>query len=146
MNNTISNEEQVARIIFAPSFICDGKVSPTAFRWEVLPSGLAEDYISVLRNDGSDFCKQSEHFRPRTIGDQRYGYALIPVGGIRQLDTEFANRKVEVIAKPSKSLPNHAGIYAYFDKNKVTAATPVSADIMLLQKELAQLCSVPIKF
>lgn len=146
MSTTIDNGEQVARIIFSPSFICDGKVSPTAFRWEILPSGQVEDYISVLRNDGSDFNEQSEHFRPRTEGDCRYGYALIQVRDIRNLDTEFEERNVELMAKPSKKLPNHAGIFAYFNKVKVTAMTPVSADLMLLQKELALLCSSPIPF
>lgn len=46
----ISSEEQVARIIFSPSYIHQGRVAPTAFRWEVLPSGDVEDYISVLRS------------------------------------------------------------------------------------------------
>jgi len=44
----VSNEESVARIIFSPSYIFQGRVSPTAFRWFVLPSGHAENYISVL--------------------------------------------------------------------------------------------------
>lgn len=146
MNNTIDDEEQVARILFAPSFICDGKVSPTAFRWEVLPSGHVEDYISVLRNDGNDLAQQSEHFRPRVAGDQRYGYALLPISGIKGLDSEFENRKVEILAKPSTKLANHAGVYVFFDDVKVTALTPVSADIMLIQKELSLLCGEPIPF
>ena len=47
--NRVASEESVARVIFSPSYIFKGRVSPTAFRWDVLPSGDAEDYISVLR-------------------------------------------------------------------------------------------------
>ena len=47
--NIVSDDEKVARVIFSPSYLYNGRVAPTAFRWEILPSGDAEDYISVLR-------------------------------------------------------------------------------------------------
>ena len=47
--NEINDEEQVARILFSPSHIYEGRVSPKAFKLEMLKNG-AEDYISVLRN------------------------------------------------------------------------------------------------
>lgn len=56
----VDSKEHVARIIFSPSYIYNGRVSPTAFRWEISPSGKAEDYISVLRDDGSDLKAESE--------------------------------------------------------------------------------------
>ena len=45
--NEINDEEQVARILFSPSHIYEGRVSPKAFKLEMLKNG-AEDYISVL--------------------------------------------------------------------------------------------------
>ena len=44
----ITDDEKVARILFSPSHIYKGRVSPKAFKLEKLKSG-AEDYISVLR-------------------------------------------------------------------------------------------------
>ena len=44
----IADDEKVARILFSPSHIYKGRVSPKAFKLEKLKSG-AEDYISVLR-------------------------------------------------------------------------------------------------
>ena len=43
--NRVASEESVARVIFSPSYIFKGRVSPTAFRWDVLPSGDAEDAV-----------------------------------------------------------------------------------------------------
>ena len=42
--------------------------------------------------------------------------------------------------------PNHAGIVADIDKERVTALTPVSPEVMMIQKELANLCGEIIKF
>ena len=47
----IADEEKVARILFSPSLVYKGQVSPKAFKLEKLKSG-AEDYISVLRYNG----------------------------------------------------------------------------------------------
>lgn len=84
----VGEEERVARIIFSTSFIYNGHISPTAFRWDILPSGYAEDYISVLRGDESSFDAQTKRFRARTEGDVRYGYALLGVGSIREIDKD----------------------------------------------------------
>ena len=73
----VGGEESVARIIFSPSYIYNGRVAPTAFRWDVLPSGNAEDYISVLRGDVSNLEIETRHFKARIEGDERYGYAFI---------------------------------------------------------------------
>lgn len=51
----IADEEKVARILFSPSHVYKGQVSPKAFKLEKLKSG-AEDYISVLKCRSIGFC------------------------------------------------------------------------------------------
>ena len=112
----IADEEKVARILFSPSHVYKGQVSPKAFKLEKLKSG-AEDYISVLRYNISVLRYNADQldsvsavFQPRTKGDSRYGYTFLNARDVRNLDYEFSNRKVELLPKPSKRLPLHAGI------------------------------------
>lgn len=58
----IAENEEVARILFSPSHIYEGRVSPKAFKLEMLKGG-AEDYISVLRYDADELDKVSSFFR-----------------------------------------------------------------------------------
>lgn len=145
----VTNEENVARIIFSPSYLDGDKVSPTAFRWEYLPSGSAENYISVLREDKKyDFEKESRTFKNRKEGDTRWGYALLNVGDIRNLnqDIEGMDMAINVLPQPSPKMMNHAGIFVHLRDSLVTAATPLTGEIMFIQKQLASLCSTPIAF
>ena len=71
----IADDEKVARILFSPSHIYKGRVSPKAFKLEKLKSG-AEDYISVLRYNADQLDSVSAVFRPRTKGDSRYGFTI----------------------------------------------------------------------
>ena len=71
----IADEEKVARILFSPSHVYKGQVSPKAFKLEKLKSG-AEDYISVLRYNADQLDSVSAVFQPRTKGDSRYGYTF----------------------------------------------------------------------
>lgn len=145
----VGDEESVASVIFSPSYIYNGRVAPTAFRWNVLPSGDAEDYISVLRGHESDLDAQTRYFKPRTEGDVRYGYALLRVGRIREISNDIifgTEVSVDVLSYPSKNHPNHAGIVVDIAKERVTALTPVSPEVMIIQKELAMRCGEIIKF
>lgn len=72
----IADEEKVARILFSPSHVYKGQVSPKAFKLEKLKSG-AEDYISVLRYNADQLDSVSAVFQPRTKGDSRYGYTFL---------------------------------------------------------------------
>lgn len=140
----IGNEEDVARILFSPSHIFEGRVSPKAFKLDFL-KGKAEDYISVLRYDAEQLEYVSSVFRPRTEGDTRYGYTYLNVQDLRELNDELDNREVAVLPKPSKRLPFHAGITLSLDGQLQTAAD-LSPDIDYFQKELAMLCDGIHKF
>ena len=145
----VGDEENVARVIFSPSYIYNGRVAPTAFRWNVLPSGDAEDYISVLRGDVSNLEIDTRHFKARVEGDVRYGYALLRVGDIRKIGNGNATSvgtKVDVMSFPSKLHPNHAGIVVEIDNKLVTALSPISPEVMMVQKELALRCSEIVSF
>lgn len=148
--NIVSDDEKVARVIFSPSYIYNGRVAPSAFRWEILPSGDAEDYISVLRcNIKDNLDEQTKNFRARTEGDTRYGYAVLLTKAIREIKHNPVLENyigIDVLPFPSKRLPNHAGIVVDIDYNRVTATTPVTPELMFIQKTLAALCSDIIQF
>lgn len=144
MISEIADDEKVARILFSPSHIYKGRVSPKAFKLEKLKSG-AEDYISVLRYHADQLDSVSAVFQPRTKGDSRYGYTFLNVLDVRNLDYEFSNRRVELLPKPSKRLPLHAGIFLSID-GRLQTADDVSPDIDFFQKELAMLCDGVHKF
>ena len=140
----IADEEKVARILFSPSHVYKGQVSPKAFKLEKLKSG-AEDYISVLRYNADQLDSVSAVFQPRTKGDSRYGYTFLNARDVRNLDYEFSNRKVELLPKPSRRLPLHAGIFLSID-GRLQISDDVSPDIDFFQKELAMLCDGVHKF
>lgn len=142
--NEVSDEERVARILFSPSHIYEGCVSPKAFKLEMLKSG-AEDYISVLRYDTERLDAVSSNFCSRTKGDTRYGYTFLNVSDTRELDHEIYSRRVTVLPKPNKCLPFHVGIFLTID-GRVQTANDISPDIDYFQKELAMLCDDIHKF
>ena len=146
----VSNDERVARVIFSPSYIYKGKVAPTAFRWETLPSGAVEDFISVLRCQSEEAInEQTKSFRPRTEGDSRYGYTVLGVDKIRNIKNHPAlgNRaNTDVLPFLSKRLANHAGIVVDLDEKRVAAKMQLTPEIMFIQKMLAAICSDIRKF
>ena len=140
----IEDDEQVARILFSPSHIYAGRVSPKAFKLENLRGG-PENYISVLRDDVSKLAEVTKKFRPRHEGDTKYGYTLLSASQVRTLDDEIAERHVTLEPKPSKNLPWHAGIFLYLN-DRIQTADDVSPDIDYFQKELSLLCDGPHPF
>lgn len=62
-----------------------------------------------------------------------------------ELNNEFQNRKVQLLPKPSKRLPFHAGIFLSLD-GKLQTASDLSPEIDYFQKELAMLCDGIHKF
>jgi len=72
---TVSDSELLARVIFPPQMILDGKVMPAAF---VLRPSINEEYLSVLRIAVPSFnqdMKKSLYGRKRTF----YGFAVMNV-------------------------------------------------------------------
>lgn len=104
----IMEEEDVARIIFSPSMIMNGNVSPSAFFMDELPRG-PERYVSVWRAFYRTPTMENVTFGARKGGDSLAGYAIIGVWVCHS--TCYEDYKTQIKPHPSKSNPAHAGIH-----------------------------------
>lgn len=105
----VDESEDVARIIFAPSMVKDDRVTINAFALTILPSGDEEEYLSVWRTKYRIPSRENVNFKPRTEGDNLYGYAKLSVSTIHQQD--IANCKARVKRQSVKQDAYHVGIY-----------------------------------
>jgi hypothetical protein len=148
----ISNDEDVARVLFYPSFfteddnplISEGILSPTAFRLQVLKSGDAEKAISVLRTMVDSFSHDVAKLSPRQPTDFKYGYALLNVGDVRTINIP-TTRKIDISVEysNSKRLLSHSEILLRLDGNIVTAMDE-SMEVARFRKKLARIASTRI--
>ncbi len=146
---TISNDEDVARVLFYPSFfteddnplVSEGVLSPTAFKLQILKSGDAESSISVLRTMVDSFSHDMAKLSPRQPMDFKYGYALLNVGEVRNV-TVPTTRKVEVSVEysNSKRLLSHSEILLKLDGDLVTALNE-PMEVIRFRKKLARIAS-----
>lgn len=146
---SIPNEEDVARVLFYPSFfteddnplISEGVLSPTAFKLQILKSGVAEKSISVLRTSIDSFNHDVAKLLPRVASDYKYGYALLNVGEIRSIEIPTAKKTaIAVNSCSSKSLPSHAEIVFQLDGNTITAKNE-PLEVIRFRKRLARIAS-----
>lgn len=79
---TVLNRELVARVIFPPQMILDGKVMPAAF---VLRPSINEEYLSVLRIAFPTF---NQDMKKLLYGRKRsfYGFAVLKVSEIHSIE------------------------------------------------------------
>ena len=129
----IEDSENVARAIFSPKMIYEGRLLPAAF---TLRPQIQEDYLSVARMSidswMEDIMRIPQH-KNRTL----YGYAEMNVGDIRDIDLPLVSYDVMDCGSPQT--PSHAGIFISVSGNPVTGgqhldALPVgmSEDYLLL--------------
>lgn len=105
----IDDKEDIGRIIFAPSMVCDDKVSPSAFYMVQLKNGNPEDYVSVWRLALKTPSRDNVKFPPRNPEDSLFGYASLKV---RDCHTaSFNNHKCSIMVNPNSPNQFHAGIY-----------------------------------
>lgn len=104
----VDDDEDIARIVFSPSMIEDGAVSPSAFFLRDLRK--PEDYVSVFRYKYMvpTFENVSEilHAPKENI---IYGYALLKSGKCRNIS--YKDIIIDVLSHSSPSNPFHAGIH-----------------------------------
>lgn len=100
----MKNEENVARAIFSPRMIIDGRLIPAAFE---LREAINESYLSVLRTS-IDTWEEEMNLIPQRKNRQLYGYALMNVGEIRTL--KLTDVVYGVKPFPTESMKSHAGI------------------------------------
>ena len=149
IEKTIDSTEDVARVLFYPSFFnggdsplySDGVLSPTAFKLQILKSGTPESSISVLRTILDSFTHDLAKLSPRSSSDYKCGYALLNVGQIRDIQIPSAHDvEIEVFSSASKRLLSHAEIVFRIDGIVVTAnEEPI--EIIRFRKKLARIAS-----
>lgn len=105
----VAETEEVARILFSPSMVNEGRISRNAFFLEFLKSGEWEDYLSVWRTLYRIPTRENVNFPPRTLGDKVYGYAALTVSTIHAQDVLDCTARVKRMTK--KKNHYHVGIF-----------------------------------
>lgn len=148
-DNRIDSTEDVARVLFYPSFFnggdsplySEGVLSPTAFKLQILKSGTPESSISVLRTILDSFAHDIAKLSPRSSSDYKCGYALLNAGQVRDIRIPSThNIEIEIISSASKRLPSHAEILFCMDGETVTA-NEEPMEIIRFRKKLARIAS-----
>lgn len=115
---TVLNSELVARVIFPPQMILDGKVMPAAF---VLRPSINEEYLSVLRIAGPTF---NQDMKKLLYGRKRsfYGFAVLKVSEIHSIELIEANNSLncKVLAVDNEYFHSHAGIFIFLNNERIT--------------------------
>lgn len=131
----VANEEDVARMLFSPLFICDGILSQKAF---TLEAAVKETYISVLRTAIDSFKADMEGIRKE--GNTLYGYALLNVEAIRKIRIDYPEEvALDVLPRNAGKRKSHAGIFASIGKKKVRGGAPQTVARMLLRMKLVEI-------
>ncbi len=130
----VDESEEVARVLFSPTMVNEGRVSRNAFFLEKLKSGKWEPYLSVWRTKFLTPTKENVTFPPRNPGDELYGYATIDVETIHNQDILDCSARVKRNSKDC----NHYHVGVYYTLN----STPIVGEcddpgFMALTKALA---------
>ena len=101
----LSDEENVARVIFSPRMIYNGELQTEAFR---LREHIAENYLSVLRMCFPTW-EEDVLKIPQRKNRQLYGYTEMNVGEIR--NAGFMEVCFDVKVSDNFLIKSHAGIF-----------------------------------
>lgn len=141
--DSVANEEFIDRILYEPSFFCEGRLAPSAFAL----TQKGETYISVFRN--SYYCAKDIKFpQPRSEGDTVSGIAQLLTADVRDITSPnplVGELSMLVKAKSTRLYPFHAGVFTKIDgvtvKNGKAHTSPL---YMYVQKKLVR-CSKVFK-
>lgn len=130
-NYKVEDEENIARIIFAPSMVYNGRVSPTAFCMTELPNG-SESYVSVWRMSIKTPTRNNVNFPPRKDKDTLVGYAKLNAGECRKISFEDCHIEIH---QHGKNL-YHAGI-EYTESGKRIKGVCSNVSFLMVTKMLS---------
>lgn len=117
----ISNQEHVARVIFEPKMIYNGKLLIQAFD---LRSHLHEDYLSVLRMAIEGW--QTDMLRIPTRKNRTvYGYAEMCIEEIRGIQLPLV--EFDVRETDNESMHSHAGIFIKVNNEPLVGGIKLSS-------------------
>ena len=139
---TVGDAELIDRVLYEPSFFCEGRLAPSAFAL----TGNKETYISVFRNSYYNL-EDIQLPKPRTPGDSAAGIAHLKTEQVRRISSPNpANvMAVTVEAKKTKAFPFHAGIFTKIDNVPINSGNAHTTPIfMYVQKELVHLSNVTL--
>ena len=133
--NIVADNEDVARLLFSPLFICDGVLSQKAF---TLDKDINETYISVLRPAISSFDADFDGIKKE--GNILYGYALLNVGEIISCNIQYKKKiEFDVLPRNAGKRKSHAGIFTTIDNTKIKGGMPQTVERMLARMFLVKI-------
>lgn len=138
--DSVGDTELIDRILYEPSFFCEGRLAPSAFAL----TGDKETYISVFRNSYYNL-EDIQLPKPRTLGDSATGIAQLKTDEVRRISSPNpANvMTVSVDARKTKAFPFHAGIFTKIDNVPINSGNAHTTPLfMYVQKELVHLSKV----
>jgi len=132
-DNIIDNSEPISRILFSPSMVDNGSVSPTAFELDDLERG-PEKYVSLyLLNIFVPTKDNCAGLRARKEGDKLYGYAT-------SIINKCAGITFDGIAisfkKHDKNTAGHIGLH-YSKGNKAIKGKCIDPAFLIVTKLIA---------
>lgn len=101
----IDNSENVARAIFEPRMIYQGRLLAPAFE---LRSSICENYLSVMRMAVKGWEEDIRRI-PQHKNRRLYGYSELNVGDIRTIKLNLVQYDVKEV--DNAKVPSHAGIF-----------------------------------
>jgi hypothetical protein len=140
---TVDDAELIDRVLYEPSFFCEGRLAPSAFAL----TGKGETYISVFRNRYYNL-EDIKLPTPRKSGDSVAGIARLKTQEVRAISSpNTANvLAVSVEAKKTRTYPFHAGIFTKIDSVPINSGNAHTNPLfMYVQKELVHLSTVMLK-
>lgn len=130
----VNESEEVARILFSPTMVSEGRISRNAFFLEKLKSGKWEPYLSVWRTKFRVPSEDNVKFPPRTPGDELYGYATLTVATIHAQDLTDCKARVKRNVKDCNYY--HVGVYYTLNDMPIVGECD-EPEFMALTKALA---------
>ncbi len=138
--NLIDETEPITRILFCPSMVDNGRVSPTAFELEDLERG-PEKYVSLfLLNIFSPTKENCAKLRARKEGDVLYGHATSVINKCSGItyDDIVLNFK-----RHDRNTAGHIGLH-YSKGEKAIKGKCIDPSFILITKMIAlQFVAVP---
>lgn len=131
--NLIDETEPISRILFCPSMVDNGRVSPTAFELDELERG-PENYVSLfLLNIFSPTKENCAKLRARKEGDVLYGYATSVINkcsGITYDDIVLSFKRHD------RNTAGHIGLH-YSKGSKAIKGKCIDPSFLILTKLIA---------
>ena len=136
----VEEDEIIDRIVYEPSFFCEGRLAPSAFSLIKGQNG-EETYISVFRNRYYNFADLVLP-RPRIQGDTFAGIAQLSVHEVRSISSPKMTNvlSLAVKAKGNSRYPFHAGIFTTIDDVPINSGNSHTNSLFLyVQKKLVRI-------